>query len=462
MKNILKALILAVALMLICSLGYRYSIIYPAPGNLAGTCHLWNVWVDGKPAQTWFYSYRNCMSFEFKGSCTVKVQYKGDAIKSAKVMPSEYGIPVTISGDTVTFELRDNTKGKVVLRINNSVSSEIYIFGNPPAPAVPKGAVEFSGDVYPGKTYQLKSNTTYYFHAGALVHTCFQGYYVDNVTLMGPGVISAPSDGGETIQISGGNHITLDDITVTSEKTTQPTFNILMRTDMNDVKIKNLKMLSYNKCGDGLAIGGAVGVNVCDSFFNVSDDCWDIGYSDITSNLTYNNNVCYFSDLCNDNTGESGIIHIQGAEELSGLGLYAKLENITIRNTYVIGWDCGIIAANWGQNHWDYTKDFVIDGLWVEPDSRSLHHGASWKWADVGLSMNPLFYTWDNSSGPFISGPHNIILKNVYFNGYTINHTVIDKHWTVTFNNVHDQTGLITDISQIDKSGDGTLVIDNN
>lgn len=435
---------------------------YPAPGNLAGTAPNWNVWVDNQPAPTWYYNYRTAASFEFVGSTTVTVQYTGGPISSAKVMPSQYGIPVTINGNTVTFTLTDNTKGKVVLRINDDVNSEIFILGSPPAPAVPPGAVEFWGDVNPGATYQIQSNTTYYFHPGALVHTSFQGNNVNNVTFMGPGVLSAPSNGGGTIEIYGGSGITLDDIIVTSEKTQQATHNIYLRTNISNVTIKNLKLLSYNQSGDGIAIGGANGVTLTDSFINASDDLWDIGWSGTTSNLSFNNNVAYFSDVSYPTTGESGIIHIQGIEPDPSPYGNAVIDHVSITNTYVIGWDCGIIAANWGQNHWNSTTNFTVDGLWVEPNSRSLHHGASWGWAGVNLSMFPLFYTWDNTSGPFISGPQNITINNVHFDGYTINHTVIDNYWTVTFSNVYDSRGLITDVSQVDKSGGGALIINNS
>ena len=149
-------------------------VIYPAPAGEKPS-EDYTLQADGKPvfvysAGTLHGGPASFATFDFSGTVRLKV-VSNRPVKSAKALPSSFGIQLTVKGNEITFAL--SRPRNVTIEINDNIDRPLHLFANgpdvdPPKPDNPN-VVYFGPGVHEVGTLKLASNQTLYLAGGAIV-----------------------------------------------------------------------------------------------------------------------------------------------------------------------------------------------------------------------------------------------------------------------------------------------------
>jgi hypothetical protein len=183
--------------------------VYPGPGADTYKSNLYGVEVfDGSnwlPAYVYGFSRSsvtywhtgatpsvNFLTFGTTGQADVRVAKLGGSIASIDVSPHSKNIPVTLTGGKAVLTL--NPLNKVWITINGDDANPLFLFADPPKPAVPAGATYVGPGIVAvpqnGGHYQPKNGEIIYLDGGAFVRGNLDVTGTHGVQLMGPGVLS--------------------------------------------------------------------------------------------------------------------------------------------------------------------------------------------------------------------------------------------------------------------------------
>lgn len=184
--------------------------VYPSPGVDTYKSSLYTVEVLN--GSTWVplyvYNYRrisnthwhqngtpsvNFTTFGTSGPISVRASLVGGSITSIQVSPENKNIQAPITNGQAIFTL--NPHDKAWITINGDDSNPLFVFADPPKPAVPVGALYFGPGIYDispttADHYQAPSNGVIYLDGGAWVKGNILTSGATNVQIMGPGVLS--------------------------------------------------------------------------------------------------------------------------------------------------------------------------------------------------------------------------------------------------------------------------------
>jgi len=188
-------------------------VVYPGPGTNAYRSSLYTVQVSKGTVWTSSYVYAYSRSsvqpdwhngasptmhfttFSTTGPVNIQVSKTNNgAITSVSINPLSKSIPYVIINGQAILTLSQNDK--IWLTINGDDTNPLFIFADPPKPAVPSGATYFGPGVTNISTsantnhYQAKNNEVIYLDGGAWVRGNINIIGTTNVTIMGPGVLS--------------------------------------------------------------------------------------------------------------------------------------------------------------------------------------------------------------------------------------------------------------------------------
>src|SRR5712692_6713266 len=183
--------------------------VYPGPGVDTYKSNLYTVevfdgssWVLGyvygfsRSSVTYWHTGTNpsvnFLTFGTTGQVSVRVTKTGGSITSIDVSPHSKNIPVLLTGGQAVLTL--NQLNKVWITINGDDANPLFIFADPPKPAVPAGATYVGPGIVTipqnGGHYQPKNGEIIYLDGGAFVRGNVDVTGTRNVQLMGPGVLS--------------------------------------------------------------------------------------------------------------------------------------------------------------------------------------------------------------------------------------------------------------------------------
>ncbi len=453
----------------ICFILYAKSVfsevmsVYPFPSGL-GIAQDIEVFADGKKLNLFVPDgEKPVAAFAFKDSSVIEVRFS-KAYQQAEVLPKKYGILTTrINEKSLRFVLKEYQKSKVVVRADGDVKREVLVFGDPPVPAIPKGAIVYAAGVthVPNDELVLKSGETHYLSPGAVLHARIiveQG--AKNVTLMGPGVIVTYYKGRYQHQLlvkNNCNNIRLDGFLLTNNKFPDYTpdqgyyldlHQIVIRgVDASDITINNVKTLSDYFTSDALVYSGCHRAVATDCFLMSSDNAIVPGWDKSTQDCKILRTVLYQT-----RGGYTSAIFPQGSPSAS-VGL-SEIVNLQIKDLYIVQTQGTILGVNFG-NTFTRIKNFTIENVYID----KLHiydptGQGSWALKNNGNQFIRI------SKSP--SDTAEIFLKNVEWIEDKTKEGELAKGWNLRFDNVTYKGRKITAASEAHIESKGGLVSVNN
>lgn len=266
------------------------------------------VWVDGQElpvietavnlVRTWTSRPTTTTApyahFGITGAAEVKVRFADQSIHSAVVRPLSLGIVPQIDGDTLTFTLTQATQCTV--EINGEQAGALHLFAETPDDAVPSGdnVIRYENGLHDIGTVELTDGQTVYLASGAVVRGQFIANGVQNIRLLGQGIIdgsafhrweqqTVPIDFNhcKNVQISG---ITILD----------PAAWTLNLYHCEDVQIENVKIIGARSNSDGITVQSCKNVAANGCFVRGWDDNLVVkGYDGDVDTISFTNCILW-------------------------------------------------------------------------------------------------------------------------------------------------------------------------
>ena len=284
---ILKKLVVLIVLIISALVSNSQELItYPAPAGVMYTQHNDEYTVRvRKPGGEWqdLFEYNvkvdldkpqdaSMVYFDFSGAVELAVRRNNNNFDEVRVRPSSSDIPVKVSGTTVFFTL--NKPQKVSVEFDGDRLHNLHVFGNPiekskPDPNDPN-VIYFGPGVHqpmdlPGDEFNIPSGKTVYIAGGAVVRAKLICDRVENVKIIGRGILDQPMRG---VEIRHSKDIEVDGIIVVN-----PKHYTIYGGGSTNVTIRNLKSFSANPWSDGIDLMSCSNVVIDDVFLRTSDDC---------------------------------------------------------------------------------------------------------------------------------------------------------------------------------------------
>ena len=244
-----------------------YTVRVRQPGGEWQDLYEYNVKVDlDKPQDA------SMVYFDFSGTVEVFVRKNNGNVQSVKIRPSSYEIKSILNGNSIIFTLTDPKK--ISIEFDGDKLHNLHLFANPietfrPDPNDPN-VVYFGPGVHtpkdlPGEAFNIGSGKTVYIAGGAIVRGKLLCDRVQNVRIIGRGIIDQPQRG---VEIRHSGNVTVDGIIVLN-----PKHYTIFAGESDHIVIRNLKSFSANPWSDGLDFMSCSDVAVDDVFMRNSDDC---------------------------------------------------------------------------------------------------------------------------------------------------------------------------------------------
>ena len=212
------------------------------------------------------------VQFDFSGKVEVLVQKNNGDIRSAVVRPLSKGIQPEIDGNFLLFTL--DKPQKLSVEFNGDRLNNLHVFANPIIKNVPDkndpNVMYFESGIHEptdvaGKCFRIPSNTTVYLEGGAVLKGCLNCDSVENVKILGHGMLLEPQQG---ISVAYSKNVLIDGITVVNSR-----HYTVSGGQSTGITIRNLKSFSYQGWSDGLDFMSCSDVTIDDVFLRNSDDC---------------------------------------------------------------------------------------------------------------------------------------------------------------------------------------------
>lgn len=232
--------------------------------------------------------------FDFDGVAKITVQALDIDIQKVQISPIAYGIEPEIDQEnhTVTFTITEPDTYTVLW--NDSCSRAVHIFANSMETELP----DFESDdviyIGPGEwtidNIVLEDNQTLYLAGGAVLHGCINANFVENVTVMGRGIIDGSiyegwqgTDAKVPLKFDNCTDISIRDVLVLNSNAW-----VLQGYDTTGGTIEGVKIISCRPNGDGISLQSCENFTVSDCFVRTWDDSLVVKNYDKNSK-----NICF-------------------------------------------------------------------------------------------------------------------------------------------------------------------------
>lgn len=322
-------------------------VTYPAPQSIIYTQHNDDYTVKvRKPGGEWIdlFEYNvkvnldkvqdaSMAYFDFSGKVDVYIRKNNGDVQSVQVRPLSCNIKPLINKNVITFTL-SNPK-KLSVEFNGDKLHNLHLFANAiekerPNPNDPN-VMYFGPGIHspkdtPGDVYKIPSGKTVYIAGGAVVRAKFVCDRVENVRIIGRGIIDQPQRG---VEITHAKNVEIEGIIVVN-----PKHYTIYGGQSSNLLIRNLKSFSCGGWTDGIDLMSCSDVKIDDVFMRNSDDCiaiyghrWD--FYENARNYTISN-ATLWADIAHPAT-----IGLHGNTETAG----DTIENITFKNIDILEHD---------------------------------------------------------------------------------------------------------------------------
>jgi alpha-L-fucosidase len=211
--------------------------------------------------------------FDFTGRVEISVTNNRGPIKSTRIRPLSYGVLPEVKGNTLTFILSEPRNLSV--EIDGDIFHNLQIFAGPIETNRPNkddpNVVYFGSGVHelPRRGLQITSGKTVFIDGGAVVQGHLLCNKVENVRIVGRGILSKAPGGGRIggIKIDNSKNVLIDGIIIT------PPGGSINISESNDIRVANIKSISYGQWSDGIDVYCSRNVVIEGVFMRNSDDC---------------------------------------------------------------------------------------------------------------------------------------------------------------------------------------------
>ncbi|MBN1361099.1 MAG: hypothetical protein JW993_10920 [Sedimentisphaerales bacterium] len=343
--------------------------------------------------------------FDFSGQVEVSATYNRGEIRSARIRPLSYGITPRVDGNVLTFTLTQPRNLSV--EVNDDIFDNLHLFAGPietdrPDPNDPN-VIHFGPGVHsPGRTLRVSSGKTVYLAGGAVVKTKLLCNQVENVRIIGRGLLYQPERG---VEVTFSKNVAIGGITVIN-----PTHYTVYGGQSQNITIRNLKAFSSRGWSDGIDLMSCSDVLVDGVFMRNSDDCiaiyghrWDY-YGD-ARNITVRNSSLWADVAHPVNLGTHGNPETPEV-----------LEDITFANIDILNHDepqinyQGCIAMNASDEN--LIRNVRVENVRIEDFEQG-------QLVNLRVTFNKKYATAPGR------GIENILFKDVTYNGRNANLSVI-------------------------------------
>ncbi|NDV79164.1 glycosyl hydrolase family 28 protein [Dysgonomonas sp. 511] len=364
--------------------------------------------------------------FDFEGEVEISVTYNKGAINSAKVRPLSYGIAHRIEGNTITFRL--DRPRNLSIEVNGDIYHNLHLFANPIDKYIPDlkdpDLIYFAPGIHEIANEELKipSGKTVYLAGGAILKFRLAVDSVENVKILGRGMICHTIKGG--VKISNSKNILVEGIILTQ----------CSAGGSDGVTIRNVKSISYYSWGDGMNVFASNNVLHDGVFCRNSDDCTTVygtrkGYEGGCKNITMQNSVLW-ADVAHPIF--IGIHGNAGNPEILENLNYINIDILDHRETQIDYQGC--MAINAGDNN--LIRKVRFENIRVENfregqlvNVRIFYNPKYCKAPGRGIEdvlFKGITYTGDNAEISIIAGyDENRKVKNIRFENLNINGQLI-------------------------------------
>jgi hypothetical protein len=217
-------------------------------------------------------SNASMVSFDFSGQVEVSIHKNNGDIRSVKIRPAAAGVVPVLKGNTISFTLLQPRKLSV--ECDGDKQTNLHVFANAmetnrPDPADTSVIYFGTGIHFPKdtvkKVFRIPSGKTVYLAGDAILRGTIVCDEVNNVRIMGRGIIDQPDRG---IEISHSRDVTIDGIIVLN-----PRHYTVCGGASQGITIRNLKSFSCYGWSDGIDFMSCSDVVIDDVFMRNSDDC---------------------------------------------------------------------------------------------------------------------------------------------------------------------------------------------
>ena len=366
--------------------------------------------------------------FDFSGQVEVAVTYNRGIVNTSKVRPLSYGIEHNVKGNTLTFKL--NKPCNLSIEVNGDIMHNLHLFANSISTFVPnkkdKKLIYFGPGIHtiPNGKLLVSSGSTVYVDGGAVIMGQIKIENVQNVKVLGSGMVDQSIKGG--ISIANSKNILIEGLFASQ----------CFTGGSENVTIKNVKVISFFGWGDGMNVISSNNVLIDRSFNRNSDDCTTVygtrgGYNGGCNNITMQNSTLW-ADV-----GHPILIGTHGSTPKPEM-----LENLTYKNIDILDHKerqqdyQGCMSLNAGDSN--LIKNVTFENIRVE-DFRQ------------GQLVNiRVFYNSKYCTSPG-RGVENVLFKDISYNGVNAGTSIIAgydnerKVKNVVFENLTINGVLISD-----------------
>jgi hypothetical protein len=246
--------------------------------------------MDDKKNSADFFEKASFTYFDFEGAVRIQITC-AEPVRSAKVLPSSYGIKPTVSGKTLTLQL--DKPRHLTVEINDTWVGALHLFGNPPETDVPRpddpNVIYYGPGIHEVSSVTVPAGKTVYVAGGAIVRgiikpdekfsvSSYSGLknYAPTFTLKGEkiafrgrGIVDGSNctTHARNLLLVRGQDIQIEGVILRDSST----WTIPIR-QCDRVSVKNVKLLGYRANSDGIDICSSRDVTVDGCFIRTLDD----------------------------------------------------------------------------------------------------------------------------------------------------------------------------------------------
>lgn len=343
--------------------------------------------------------------FDFDGTVDVRVTSNQLPVNEARVRPLSYSIPVDVKGNSFTFSL--DKPRNLSVEVNGDIFNNLQLFANPldenkPSEKELKKLKKDKHYHYYGPGYHkiepliLGDGETLYVAGGAVIDGEVKIENANGAKVLGRGLIYPERKLG--VLVSRSRNVEVNGIF-----TTQCAVG-----GSDDVKVENVKVMSYYGWGDGFNIFASNNVTYNHIFARTSDDCTTIyatrkGFNGGCRNILTEDAVLW-ADVAHP-----FMIGLHGSATELGLDapadtitdiIYRNIDVIDMHENQVDYQGCFAILA--GDNN--IVKNITFEDIRVENFRKG-------RLIDIRIPWNLKYCA---APGSVVE---NILFKNIYYNG---------------------------------------------
>jgi polygalacturonase len=246
--------------------------------------------MDDKKNSADYFEKASFTYFDFAGTVNIKITCP-DTVRSAKVLPSSFGIKPAVDGKTIAFQL--DRPRHVTVEVNGTWVGALHLFGNPPETDVPRAddpnVIYYGPGIHEVGSLVVPSGKTVYVAGGAIVrgvirpdekfvissYSGLKNYSPTftlegrNIRFRGRGIVDGTgcTTHAKHMLMVRGQDIQIEGVILRDSSTwTVP----IRRCDR--VSVRNIKLLGYRANSDGIDICNSRDVTVEDCFIRTLDD----------------------------------------------------------------------------------------------------------------------------------------------------------------------------------------------